>query len=153
MRTRKWKHKEGRDSSHSYWSRTYGPRGTTHGTSGRRPWRWMVSRRGFLLRQGAGAASPGSPNLETTVVVIQRGVREYEICFQGFLLGGKNRGQRGHREGPQGSQEAPWRALGWGRAREPSGVPVVALLSFLGVSEGFRDADFLYNVSGIFGAL
>src|SRR3954463_8078999 len=45
-RTRKWKHKEGRDSSHSYWSRTHGPRGTTHGTFGRRPWLWMVSRRG-----------------------------------------------------------------------------------------------------------
>src|ERR1043165_6453007 len=37
-RTRKWKHKGGRDSSHSYWSRTHGPRGTTHGTYGRRPW-------------------------------------------------------------------------------------------------------------------
>src|SRR3954471_21876728 len=40
------------DSSHSYWSQTYGPRGTTHGTSGRRPWLWMVSRRGFLLPAG-----------------------------------------------------------------------------------------------------
>src|ERR1043165_5469999 len=52
MRTRKWKHKEGRDSSHSYWSWTHGPRGTTHSTSGRRPWLWMVSRRGFLLPAG-----------------------------------------------------------------------------------------------------
>src|SRR3954468_541670 len=34
--------------------------------------------------------------------------------------------RRGHREGPQGSQEAPWRDLGLGRARDPSGVPVVA---------------------------
>src|SRR3954468_18245132 len=41
-RSRKWKHKKGRSTSHSYWSRTHGPRGTTHGTSGRRPWRWMV---------------------------------------------------------------------------------------------------------------
>ena len=62
-------------------------------------------------------------------------------------------GQRGHREGPQASQEGAWRALGWGRARDPSGVPVVALPSFLGDSGGFRDADFLYNFSGIFGAL
>src|SRR3954462_14454056 len=60
---------------------------------------------------------------------------------------------KGHREGPQGSQEGAWRALGWGRARDPPGVPVVALPSFLGVSGGFRDADFLYNFSGIFGAL
>src|SRR4051812_41981117 len=34
--------------------------------------------------------------------------------------------RRGHREGPQGSQEDPWLGLGWGRARDPSGVPVVA---------------------------
>src|SRR3954463_5984204 len=51
-RSRKWKHKEGRRTSHSYWSRTHGPRGTTHDTSGRHPWRWMVSRRGFLLPEG-----------------------------------------------------------------------------------------------------
>ena len=64
-RSRKWKHKEGRGTSHSYWSRTHGPRGTTHGTSRRRPWLWMVYRRGSSFRQGAGAASPDSPNLET----------------------------------------------------------------------------------------
>src|ERR1041384_153198 len=40
-RSRKWKHKEGRGSSHSYWSRTHGPRWTTHSTSGRRPWLWI----------------------------------------------------------------------------------------------------------------
>src|SRR4051812_9689313 len=61
--------------------------------------------------------------------------------------------RRGHREGPQGTQDGTRRGLGWGRARDPSGVPVVALPSFLGVSGGFWDADFLYNFSGIFGAL
>src|ERR1041384_7323234 len=70
-----------------------------------------------------------------------------------FLLRGKIRGQRGHREGPPGSQEGAWRVLGWGRARDPSGALLVALPSFLGVSGGFRDADFLYNFSRIFGAL
>src|SRR4051812_12234986 len=49
--------------------------------------------------------------------------------------------------GPQGSQEGARRALGWGRARDPSGVPLVSLHSFLGDSGGFRDADFLYNFS------
>src|SRR4051812_36497331 len=84
-RSRKWKHKEGRDSSHSYWSQTHGPRGTTHGTSGRRPWLWMVSRRGFLLPVGAGADSPGNPNLETAAAAaIQRGVRESQIDIRGF---------------------------------------------------------------------
>src|SRR3954466_6819198 len=39
-------------TSHSYWSRTHGPRETTHSTYGRRPWLWMVSRRGFLLPAG-----------------------------------------------------------------------------------------------------
>src|SRR3954464_3831175 len=57
-----------------------------------------------------------------------------------------------HGEGLQGIQ-APWRGLGWGRAREPSGVPVVAPLSSFGDSGGFQDADFLYIFSGIFGAL
>src|SRR3954469_19163493 len=51
-RSRKWKQKEGRRTSHSYWSWTHGPRGTTHGTSGRSPWRWRVSRRCFLLPAG-----------------------------------------------------------------------------------------------------
>src|ERR1041384_2799626 len=66
--------------------------------------------------------------------------------------GGKYRRRR-HREGPQGCQEAPWRGLGWGRARDPSRVPVVAPVSSFGDSRGFRDADFLYTFSGIFGAL
>src|SRR3954465_13193808 len=61
--------------------------------------------------------------------------------------------RRGCRGDPQGSQEAPWRGLGWGRARDPSGVPVVAPLRCLGDSGSFRVADFLYNFSGIFGAL
>src|SRR3954468_10398249 len=72
---------------------------------------------------------------------------------QGFLRGGKNRGQRGHREGPRGSQKGRWRGLGLGRARHPPGCLVVALPSFLGDSGSFRGADFLYNFSGIYGAL
>src|SRR3954469_20575334 len=45
-------HKEGRRTSHSYCSWTHGPRGTTHGICGRRPWRWRGSRRWFLLPAG-----------------------------------------------------------------------------------------------------
>src|SRR3954467_3346453 len=67
--------------------------------------------------------------------------------------GVKIRAKGGHREGPPGSREGAWRGLGLGRAMDPSRVLVVALPSFLGVSGGFRDADFLYNFSGIFGAL
>ena len=38
---------------------------------------------GSSFRQGAGAASPGSPDLETAAA-IQRGVREKEIDIRGF---------------------------------------------------------------------
>src|SRR3954467_12335250 len=151
-RSRKWKHKEGRGTSNSYWSRTHGPRGllTTHpgGIHGNG---WSPGG-GSSVRQGAGTASPGSPDLETAVAAVQRGERERQIDIRGFLVEGKYR-RRGHREGPQGSQEGAWRGLGWGRARDPSGVPVVAPLPSFCVSGGFWGADFLYNFSGIFGAL
>ena len=39
---------------------------------------------GFSSRQGAGAASPGSPDLETAATAIQRGVRESQIDIRGF---------------------------------------------------------------------
>src|ERR1041384_278348 len=70
-----------------------------------------------------------------------------------LILGGKNKSQRGHREGPRVSQEGRWRGLGLGCARHPPGCLVVALPSFLGYSGSFRDADFLYNFSRIFGAI
>src|ERR1041384_5608027 len=53
---------------------------------------------------------------------------------------------------PQGSQEAPWHGLGWGRARDPSGVPVVAPLRCLGYSRSFRVAGFFFSFFGFFGA-
>ena len=59
-------------------------------------------------------------------------------------------GPKGGTRGATGSQEGRWRDLGWGRAGNPPGPLVVALPSFLGDSGGFRDADFLYNFSGIF---
>src|SRR3954469_22191684 len=34
--------------------------------------------------------------------------------------------RRGHRGDPPVSQEGPWRGLGWGRARDPPGLLVVA---------------------------
>src|SRR3954470_899075 len=60
---------------------------------------------------------------------------------------------RGAPGGPPGSQEASWRGLGWGRARDPPGLLVVALLRCLGDSGSFRCADFLYIFPEIFGAL
>src|SRR3954462_8303028 len=71
-RSRKWKHKEGRRTSHSYWSLTHGQRGLLtahlggiHGDGG-------SPGGGSSFRKGAGAASPDSPNLET-VAAVQRG--------------------------------------------------------------------------------
>src|SRR3954464_10564863 len=45
---------------------------------------------GSSFRQGAGAASPGSPDLETAAAV-QRRVREKEIDIRGFHPEGKYR--------------------------------------------------------------
>ena len=65
---------------------------------------------------------------------------------KGSVLGvstprGKYR-RRGRREDPQGSQEAPWRGPGWGRARHPPGSLVVGLLLPLDFSGRFCHADF-----------
>ena len=40
------------------------------------------------FRQGAGAASPGSPDLETAAAAEQRGVRGKGICIRGFYAEG-----------------------------------------------------------------
>src|ERR1041384_3232203 len=53
MRSRMWKHKEGRGTSHSYWSRTHGPRGTTHGTSGRHRNANYAAKKGRAQKQWA----------------------------------------------------------------------------------------------------
>src|SRR4051795_13204733 len=43
---------------------------------------------GFSFRQGAGAASPGSPDLETAVAAVQRRDREKVLRIRGFLREG-----------------------------------------------------------------
>src|SRR3954464_1559097 len=60
---------------------------------------------------------------------------------------------RGCRGDPPGSQEASWHGLGWGRARDPPILLVVAPLRYLGDSGRFRVADFLSDFSGFFGVL
>src|SRR3954464_9811288 len=44
--------------------------------------------RGSSSRQGAEAASPGSPDLEMATVAVQRGVHESQIDIRGFHLEG-----------------------------------------------------------------
>ena len=62
---------------------------------------------GISFRQGAGAASPGSPDLETAAAVVERGVREKQIDVRGFhpegqilAKGGTERGHRAARRVP-----------------------------------------------------
>src|SRR3954468_3743049 len=57
---------------------------------------------GSSFRQGARAASPGSPDLETAVASVQRGDREKDFDIRGLLRRGKYR----PKEGPGGHQGA-----------------------------------------------
>src|ERR1041385_6175463 len=88
MRSRKWKHKEGRGTSHSYWSWTHGPRVTTHGTYGRRPWLWMVSRRGFLLPAGCRGSFSRQPRSRNGGGGGRGEIAENRFVFRGFRHGG-----------------------------------------------------------------
>ena len=81
-----------------------------------------------------------------------------EFAKKGSVLGVStprgNIGEGGHRGDPLGSQEASWRGLGWGRARDPHGLLVVALLRSFGDSVSFCCADFLYDFCrNLFGTL
>ena len=85
--------------------------------------------------------------LQAAPILKRRRRRNREgFAKKGFRTGvsdprGKYR-RRGRREEPRGRQEAPWRGLGWGRARDPPGLwwwPPVASLDFSG---SFRYADF-----------
>src|SRR4051812_33137319 len=71
-RSRKCKHKEGRRTSHSYCSWTHGPRRLLTAHPGGFYGDGWSPGGGSSFRQGAGAASTGSPDLETAAAV-QRG--------------------------------------------------------------------------------
>ena len=92
---------------------------TAH-TGGVHGYGWSPGR-GFSFQQGARAASPGNPDLETVAAAEQRGIREKWICIRGFYPRGVNIGEGGRRGATQGSQEGARRGPGWGRARDPSG--------------------------------
>ena len=76
-----------------------------------------------------------------------------KTCILGVSCAGGIYRRRGQPEGPLVVQAPPWRGQPLGRGTRASGPLVVALWPHPGVSGGFRDADFLYNFSGIFGAL
>src|SRR4051812_39033569 len=85
------------------------------------------------LRQGAGTASPGSPDLETAVAVEQRRDWGKGFFFKGFRTRDKYR-RKGASKGATRGLGAPW----------APGALVGPLRLPLGDSGSFRCADFLY---------
>src|ERR1041384_2416834 len=81
--------------------------------------------------------------------ILKRRRRNREgFAKKGSVLGvsttrGKYR-RRGRRGDPQGSQEAPWRGPGWGRARHPPGSLVVAPFHLLVLPEG--SVTLIFNI-------
>src|SRR3954464_9106497 len=84
-------------------------------------------------RRGASTGILSPPNLMAMAAEIRIASGEKGSGIRVSSAGVKI-GPKGAPGGPQGSQEGARRGLGWGRARDPSGVPVVALPSFLGDS-------------------
>src|SRR4051812_40700038 len=73
--------------------------------------------------------------LQAAPILTRRRRYRGEFAKKGSVLGlstsrGKYR-RRGASRDPPGSQEASWRDLGWGRARDPPGLLVVAPLASL----------------------
>src|SRR3954465_4489832 len=108
------------------------------------------------LPEGVSPSGRGPEQLLQAAPILKRRRRRNKEGFakkgsvsKGFRTRGKYR-QKGGREDPQGSQEAPWRGPGWGRARHPPSCLVVAPLPYFGDSGRFCRADFLYNFSGFF---
>src|SRR3954469_25305936 len=87
--------------------------------------------------------------LQAAPILKRRRRRNREVLAKkGSVLGvstprGKYR-RRGHRGDPRGSQEGPWRGLGWGRASSPPGCLVVAPLPFLMTREG--SVTLIFNI-------
>src|SRR3954470_14435213 len=94
------KHKIGEKTSHSYWSWTHGPRGTTHGTSGKRSWWCRSSRRSILPPQGAETGSSGLPILESPPWQNREEYCENRCLPRVSMMGGKYTPKGGTRGRP-----------------------------------------------------
>src|SRR4051812_47899189 len=92
------------------------------------------------LPEGVTPSGRVSGQLLLAAPILKRRRRRYRednensISILGVSSAGTKYRPKGAPRGPQGSQEDAQRGLRWGRARDPSGVPVVALPSFLGDS-------------------
>src|SRR3954466_10583762 len=103
MRTRKWKNKEGRGTSHSYWSRTHGP----GGDYSRHIWEASMAMDGLPEGIPPSGRVPGKL-VQASPILKQRRRRRYrgEFARKRSILGvstprGKYR-QRGASRGPTG---------------------------------------------------
>src|ERR1041385_5255591 len=147
------KNKEGRRTSHSYRSRTHGPKETTHESSGKHPWWRGDSQRSALPPAGcreevcwcSRSRKRGGGGTEARS---RKRVLSSMVSRQGEYIG--EGGQPGE---PPGVQEPPWRGQPLGRATRAPGDLVVALWPHSGSSRRFLCADFLSDFSQIFGAL
>src|ERR1041385_1678487 len=108
------KNKEGRRTSHSYLSRTQGPKETTHGTSGKHPWRRGDSRRWFLPPAGGREevcwCSQSRKRRGTgTEARARKRVLSSRVSRDGEYIG-----EGGQPWGPPGVQAPPGAASPWG---------------------------------------
>src|ERR1041384_6932821 len=104
------------------------------------------------LPEGVSPSGRVPEQLLQAAPILKRRRRNREVfAKKGSVLGGSTpRGKyrrRGGRGEPPGRQEASWRGLGRGRARDSPGLLVVAPLPSLDYSGRFRHADFLYIFS------
>src|ERR1043165_276831 len=107
---------------------------------------------GSTFRRGAGAASPGSPDLETAVAAVQRRDREKGFVLWVSSARGKYR-RRGAPGGPTRQPGGPLARPRVGPRQGPFWSPGGGPLPSLDFSESFRSANFLSDFFGIFGAL
>src|SRR3954468_2780630 len=131
------KHKNGRRTSHSYWSWIHGPRETTHASSGRRPWWWRRSRwwssppagcrEEFPWRSRSWKRGGGETEMRSWKRVPVPRVSRRALNIR----------QRVASEGLRGAQAPPRRGLGGGGRATRAPRPLVAPLRLsFGVPEG-----------------
>src|SRR6187399_144757 len=143
------KNKEGRRTSHSYWSWTDGPRETTHNSSGRRPWWWRSSR--WRSSPPAGCREGFSWCSRSWKRRRRRNrdeIAKKSSCFEGFGRRFKYM-PKGGIGGASGGPGAPPARPRGGAARAP-GALVAPPPAVLRAHGRFWNADFLYNFSGFF---
>ena len=138
------KHKIGEKTSHSYCSWTHGPRRTTHGTFGKRPWWWISSRRSILPPTGCREeVSWRSRSVERYGDGTMEKFTILDI-LEGFPIGEVNIGRRRAPEEVGPTQATWWRGQGVGRAGRPPGQALAPLWPIFVLREASVTLIFIY---------